>query len=134
MSIIVDSNVILDIITYDDNWYNWSSRTLGELAKSNILLINQIIYSEISIKYSKIEELDRVIKEAGIKCENLPWEAGFLAGKCFIEYKKRGGKKHSTLPDFYIGAHAAITRRPLVTRDKGGYGQYFANLEIISPN
>ena len=134
MSVMVDSNVILDVITCDKNWYEWSATKLIDLSKDNVIFINQIIYSEISMKYSKIEELNHVIKEANIKYESLPLEAAFLAGKCFIEYKKRDGKKSSILPDFYIGAHAAITKRPLITRDKGRYGTYFNNLEIISPN
>lgn len=133
MSIIIDSNIILDILTEDRIWFKWSSERLEEYAENNELIINQIIYAEISIKFSRIEELDGVIKEANIKCENLPWEAGFLAGKCFMQYKKRGGGKGSVLPDFYIGAHAAITRRAILTRDKGRYSTYFSNLSIISP-
>ncbi|MSO14625.1 type II toxin-antitoxin system VapC family toxin [Rickettsiales endosymbiont of Trichoplax sp. H2] len=133
MSIIIDSNIILDILTEDRTWFKWSSEMLEEYAENNELIINQIIYAEISIKFSRIEELDGVIKEANIKCENLPWEAGFLAGKCFMQYKKRGGGKGSVLPDFYIGAHAAITKRAILTRDKARYSTYFSNLSIISP-
>jgi predicted nucleic acid-binding protein len=133
MSILVDSNVILDILTVDKVWYEWSSNKLMEYSENNKLIINQIIYAEISMKFSKIEELDEVVAEANIKCENLPWEAGFLAGKCFIQYKKRGGSKNSVLPDFYIGAHAAITKRAILTRYQGRYGTYFSNLSIISP-
>jgi predicted nucleic acid-binding protein len=133
MSIIVDSNIILDIITLDKQWYDWSSKKLIEYSENNELIINQIIYAEISIRFSRIEELDAVIAEANIKCENLPWEAGFLAGKCFINYKKNGGSRNTTLPDFYIGAHAAITKRAILTRDKHRYCSYFSGLSIISP-
>lgn len=133
MSIIVDSNIILDILTKDKIWYEWSAEKLAEYAAENDLIINQIIYAEISIRFSKVEELDEVLKEANIKCENMPFEAGFLAGKCFMAYKKRGGVKGIVLPDFYIGAHAAITRRPILTRDKGRYVSYFKNLRVVSP-
>jgi predicted nucleic acid-binding protein len=133
MSVIVDSNIILDILTKDKIWYEWSAEKLAEYAAANDLIINQIIYAEISIRFSKVEELDEVLKEANIKCENMPFEAGFLAGKCFMAYKDRGGVKGSVLPDFYIGAHAAITRRPILTRDKGRYVSYFKNLRVVSP-
>jgi predicted nucleic acid-binding protein len=133
MSIIVDSNVILDIMTLDKQWYDWSSRKLLELSEDNDLIINQIIYAEISIRFSKIEELDMIIAAANIKCENLPWEAGFLAGKCFIKYKRNSGNKNTILPDFYIGAHAAITKRAILTRDKSRYCSYFSNLSVIAP-
>lgn|SRR3989338_5462371 len=134
MSIIVDSNVILDILTEDKQWYRWSSEQLMKLSEDNELIINQVIYSEISIRFSSIEDLDEVIAEAGLKCENLPWEASFLAGKCFMLYKNNEGSKRSPLPDFYIGAHAAITKRTLLTRDTKRYKTYFNNLEIISPS
>lgn len=133
MSIIVDSNVILDILTEDKKWFNWSSNQLMEYSRDNILIINQIIYSEISTRFSSIEELNQVTFEANLKFESLPLEAAFLASKCFIQYKKNSGTKLSTLPDFYIGAHAAITKRPLLTRDVRRYKNYFSNLEIISP-
>lgn len=133
MPIIVDSNIILDILTKDKIWYEWSAGKLAEYAAENDLIINQIIYAEISIRFSKVEELKAVLKEANIKCENMPFEAGFLAGKCFMAYKKRGGVKGSVLPDFYIGAHAAITRRPILTRDKSRYVSYFKNLRVVSP-
>jgi len=133
MSIIIDSNIILDILTEDKHWFDWSSDQLLKYSEENDLIINQIIYSEISIRFSNIEELDQVISEANLKFESLPLEASFLAGKCFMQYKKNSGTKLSTLPDFYIGAHAAITRRPLLTRDNKKYSTYFSNLEIISP-
>ena len=133
MSIIVDSNIILDILTEDKEWYRWSSEKLINLSEDNDLIINQVIYSEISIRFTRIEDLDEVIAEAGLKCENLPWEASFLAGKCFMQYKNNEGVKRSPLPDFYIGAHAAITKRPLLTRDTNRYKTYFNNLEIIAP-
>jgi predicted nucleic acid-binding protein len=133
MSVIVDSNIILDILTEDKEWYDWSSEQLINLSEDNELIINQVIYSEISIRFSSIEDLDDVISESGFKCENLPWEASFLAGKCFMQYKKNSGAKSSPLPDFYIGAHAAITKRPILTRDKARYKTYFNRLKIISP-
>ena len=133
MSIVVDSNVILDILTEDKNWFNWSSEMIIKYAENHDLIINQIIYSEISIRFSHIEELDQVLAESNFKYEHLPWEAAFLAGKCFIKHKKLSKTQSMILPDFYIGAHAAITNRPLLTRDLRRYGYYFRELKLITP-
>ena len=133
MAIIVDSNVIFDILLEDKNWFRWSSEMLSKYAEDNDLIINQIIYSELSIRFSSIEELDQMIAESNLTYEQLPWKAAFLAGKCYIKYKKESHSKTMILPDFYIGAHAAVTKRSLLTRDLRRYGHYFNGLKLITP-
>src|SRR5919201_396535 len=104
---LVDSNVLLDIFTEDPRWLAWSEAQLAEALDCGPTLINPIVYAEISIRFERIEELEQALPDE-IEREALPWEAAFLAGKCFVEYR-RGGEKRSPLPDFYIGAHAAVT-------------------------
>jgi predicted nucleic acid-binding protein len=129
----VDSNVLLDVATNDPNWGEWSARALAEVAEHATLVIDPIVYAEVSIGYSTIEALDAAIPAALYRREALPWEAGFLAGKCFVRYRRRGGPRHFPLPDFYIGAHAAIGRLALLTRDAARYRNYFPGVEIIAP-
>jgi len=131
--ILVDSNVILDVVTEDPKWYDWSAGQLEKLAESHTLVINPIIYSEVSIGFDRIEDLDRTLPPDFFRRDPLPWEAGFLAGKCFVKYRRSGGKRHSPLPDFYIGAHAAIGGIALLTRDTNRYKSYFPKLALISP-
>ncbi|MGE0387492.1 MAG: type II toxin-antitoxin system VapC family toxin [Gammaproteobacteria bacterium] len=131
--ILVDSNVILDIVTEDPKWYDWSAGELEDLAESHTLVINPIIYSEVSIGFGRIEDLDRALPREFFRRDPLPWEAGFLAGKCFVKYRHLGGERHSPLPDFYIGAHAAIVGIALLTRDTKRYKIYFPKLALISP-
>ncbi len=131
--VLVDSNVLLDVATNDPNWGEWSARALAEIAENAPLMINPIVYAEVSVGYSTIEALDAAIPAALYRREALPWEAGFLAGKCFVRYRRRGGLRQSPLPDFYIGAHAAIGRLALLTRDAARYRSYFPGVEIIAP-
>jgi predicted nucleic acid-binding protein len=131
--ILVDSNVILDVVTEDPKWYGWSSSQIEKLAESHTLVINPIIYSEVSIGFDRIEDLDQALPAEFFRREPLPWDAGFLAGKCFIAYRRSGGKRHSPLPDFYIGAHAAVSGIALLTRDMNRYKTYFPRLTLISP-
>jgi predicted nucleic acid-binding protein len=131
--ILVDSNVILDVVTEDSKWYEWSAGQLEKLAESHTLVINPIIYSEVSIGFDRIENLDRTLPPDFFRRDPLPWEAGFLAGKCFVKYRRAGGKRHAPLPDFYIGAHAAIQGIALLTRDMNRYKTYFPKLSLISP-
>ncbi|MBU4121710.1 MAG: PIN domain-containing protein [Proteobacteria bacterium] len=102
MEILVDSSVILDIVTEDENWFAWSTETLADCARSNILAVNPIIYAEVSIGFEKVEELDAALPSTYFRRLPLPWEAAFLAGKCFLDYRRKGGRKRSPLPDFYI--------------------------------
>lgn len=134
MPFLVDSNVLLDVLTEDPNWFEWSASRLVECVENDILVINPIIYAEISIGFEKIEEVEEALPSDIFIREPLPWEAAFLAGKCFIAYKKRKGKKTSPLPDFYIGAHAAVCRYILLTRDSRRYRTYFPKLKIVSPS
>lgn len=131
--VLVDANVLLDIATEDRVWYEWSSSTLIDLSEQSILVINPLIYAEVSVGFEKIEELDEALPAHLYRRNLLPWEAAFLAGKSFYQYRKRGGVRRSPLPDFYIGAHAAIEDMILLTRDKNRYKTYFPTLEIIAP-
>lgn len=131
--ILVDSNVLLDVLTEDPVWFDWSATALGELGEGHVLAINPIIYAEVSIGFSRIEDLDAALAAEAFEREPLPWPAGFLAGKCFLRYRERGGSRRSPLPDFYIGAHAALNRCVLLTRDAARYRSYFPNLRIHAP-
>lgn len=134
MDILVDSNVILDILTVDKKWFPWSSESLIHCAEQNVLVINPIIYAEVSIRFDRIEDLEDVLSPSLFRRDPLPWEAAFLAGKCFLSYRKKGGHRRSPLPDFFIGAHAIIAEMPLLTRDATRYRTYFPKLRLIAPD
>ena len=131
--VLVDSNVILDLLTEDPNWHDWSAGTLEVYAENSVLAINPIIYAEVSISFERIEDLDDALPLEFFRRAPLPWEAAFLAGKCFLSYRKQGGNKPSPLPDFYIGAHAAVGGMTLLTRDARRYMTYFPKLKIVAP-
>lgn len=131
---LVDSNVILDIRTEDPDWCEWSAHALAEAAERYELAINPIIYAEVSIDAERIEDLDVELPEDDYLRLPLPYEAGFLAGKAFLRYRRAGGKRSSPLPDFYIGAHAAVSRLVLLTRDATRYRSYFPTVPLISPD
>ncbi len=133
-TILVDSNVLLDILNEDPRWLRWSSEALARCADEATLAINPIIYAEISIGFDRIEDLDKAVPLEYFERAPLPWEAAFLAGKCFLRYRKRGGRRTSTLPDFYIGAHAAVASMALLTRDATRYRSYFPGLRLIAPD
>jgi hypothetical protein len=130
---LVDSNVLLDVISADPVWADWSASALAEAAEYTTLVINPIIYAEVSIAFSRIEALDAALPPTLYQREPLPWEAGFLAGKCFVRYRRLGGARSSPLPDFYIGAHAAVRRLALLTRDAARYGTYFPTVQLLAP-
>jgi predicted nucleic acid-binding protein len=129
---LLDSNVLLDLFTEDPAWADWSEARVAEAFDNGPAIINPIIYAEVSIRFDRIEELERALP-VEIEREALPWEAGFLAGKCFVDYRRRGGPKRSPLPDFYIGAHAAVTGRALLTRDPTRYRSVLPRLTLICP-
>ena len=133
MPVLVDSNVLLDIFTQDKHWFKWSSENLANTAEHELLYINPIIYAEISAGFARIEELEKALPSEYIYRDDLPYEAAFLAGKCFTHYRRSGGVKRSPLPDFYIGAHAAVRGWSILTRDKGRYQSYFPGLNVITP-
>jgi predicted nucleic acid-binding protein len=131
--ILVDSNVLLDVLTEDPNWFAWSSGALEEAAQEHILVINPVIYAEISIGFDRIEDLDAALPVSRVERRPIPMEAAFLAGKCFVKYRERGGRRPSTLPDFFIGAHAAVEKMTLLTRDVARYRTYFPTVKLITP-
>jgi predicted nucleic acid-binding protein len=131
--VMVDSNVLLDLLTQDATWLEWSSRTVTECAQDHVLVINAIVYAEISVGFGRMEDLDAALAESLIEHRPIPRAAAFLAGKCFVEYRRRGGQKQSPLPDFFIGAHAAVEKMILMTRDAARYRTYFPTLKLISP-
>lgn len=133
MPILVDSNVLLDVLTADSRWSSWSMKTLAEQADRDLLAINPIIYAEVSVGFVRIEEIDTALPAPTFHRLALPWEAAFLAGKCFLAYRKRGGVRSSPLPDFYIGAHASVSGMKLLTRDAACYRTYFPKLGLIAP-
>jgi hypothetical protein len=132
-AILVDSNILLDIFTEDRHWLSWSSAALERAANDSRLIINPIVYGEISIRFERIEELDEALPPAMFEREAIPYEAAFLAGKAFLAYRRRTGTKASPLPDFYVGAHAAIRGYRVLTRDVARYRTYFPKLSLIAP-
>ena len=131
--VLVDSNVLIDVAQQDSAWRDWSAEALARAADSASLVINPLIYAEVSVGFASAEELDRRLPDDLYRRESLPWEAAFLAGQCFVRYRQQGGSRTSPLPDFYIGAHAAVLGYRLLTRDARRYRRYFATLELISP-
>jgi predicted nucleic acid-binding protein len=131
-TVLVDANVLLDILIPDPVWEGWSAGALADAAESSLLVINPIIYSEVSIGFERIEDLDAALPDE-LQREVLPWDGAFLAGKAYIEYRRRGGSRQSPLPDFFIGAHAAVRGYTLLTRDARRYRTYFPTLRIIAP-
>ncbi len=133
MATLVDSNVILDVVCDDAEWGDWSASMLARAAQAGRLMINPVIYAEVSCGYDRIEDLDDAVPPEYFVREPLPWEAAFLAAKAFMKYRRRGGKRSAPLPDFYIGAHAALAGYTLLTRDVRRYLTYFPKLQIIAP-
>lgn len=130
---LVDSNVLLDILTADPVWGAWSGAALAEAIDAGRVVVNPIVYTEVSVGFDRIEDLDHTIPPDQFKREPLPWSAGFLAGKAFLAYRRAGGSRPTPLPDFYIGAHAAVAGYRLLSRDRGRYGTYFPTVELIAP-
>jgi len=131
-TVLVDANVLLDILTPDPTWAEWSSAALADAAEWALLAINPIIYAEISIGFRRVEDLDAALPEE-LRREALPWDAAFLAGRAFLAYRRQSGTKSGTLPDFFIGAHAAVRGYSLLTRDPRRFRAYFPTLPIIHP-
>jgi len=131
--ILIDSCVLLDLFTNDPKWASWSEDILGRCSQTNTLFINSIVYTEISIGFNRIEEVEDAIKKVGVTVLEIPRESLFLAGKTFLDYRRNKGTKSSTLPDFFIGAHATVSSFDLVTRDIAKYKTYFPNIKLICP-
>ncbi len=131
--ILVDTNVLLDLVTDDPNWADWSVAQLEAASLRGPLLINDVVYAELAVRYGRIEELEAFVGEAGLEIVPIPRAALFLAGKVFTQYRKSGGSRTGVLPDFFIGAQAAVSQLTLLTRDIGRYRTYFPSLTLITP-
>ena len=131
--LLVDTNVLVDILEDDPDWADWSLGQLRAQSKVHRLLINPVIYAELSLTFSSVEDLDRTIDALALSMIEIPRPALFLAGKAFVRYRRRGGRKSDVLGDFFIGAHAAVSRYPLLTRDAGRYKSYFPGISLIGP-
>ena len=131
--ILVDTNVILDVLEDDPVWGNWSQQQLEAASIRDALCINPVIYAELSIAFARIEELETALRVAGVSLEQVPREALFLAGKVFLAYRRKKGSKSGVLPDFFIGAHAAVMELPLLTRDATRFASYFPTVRLIAP-
>src|ERR1700677_4239958 len=130
----VDSNVLLDVMTEDASWLSWSVSAIERAADTSRLVINPVIYAEASVRFTKIEEPDAALPSDLFEREPIPYEAAFLAGKAYLAYRRRGGTRRSPLPDFFIGAHAAVSSYGLLTRDSARYRADFLKLSLIAPD
>ena len=131
--ILVDTNVLLDIATNDANWADWSVEQLDAAVARGPVVINTVVYSEFSVGYGRIEDVERLLKDVDIGWADVPREALFLAGKAFQQYRRQGGSRTGVLPVFFIGAHAAVSGMTLLTRDSARYQSYFPKVGLISP-
>ena len=131
-AILVDSNVLIDVATGASPWADRSQAAIVRASRTRELVINAIIFAEVSMPYARIEDIDERLTGV-FRREEIPWEAAFLAGKAFLAYRRRGGQRNSPLPDFFIGAHAAIRGYGLLTRDPRGFRSYFPTVEVLTP-
>ncbi len=132
--IVIDTNVLLDVVTDDPVWADWSQQQLSAAALRDRLAINPVVYAEFSSRFARIEDIDAVLVSADIVVTEMPRTALFLAGQAFKTYRRRGGLRTNVLPDFFIGAHAVVLNAPLITRDTGRYRSYFPTIELICPD
>lgn len=132
--VLVDTNVLVDLLTDDPLWANWSSDAFCACSDHARMVIDTPVYGELAVRYDSVEELEQMIHAADLEREHVPWTAAFLAGKAFADYRQAGGTRRSPLPDFYIGAHAAVTGMSLLTRDAARYRTYFPTVELITPD
>lgn len=131
---LVDTNVLLDVVTDDPNWADWSIEQLEAAALRGPLLINDVVYAELAVRYERIERLEAFLAEAGLEMAAMSRSALFLAGKVFQKYRKAGGSRAGVLPDFFIGAHAAVGELDLLTRDTARYQTYFPTVKLFAPD
>jgi predicted nucleic acid-binding protein len=130
---LIDTNILLDLFTDDPVWAEWSIRQLDAAAVKGPLTINSVVYAELSVRFGRIEDLDALLDEAAISMLDIPRSALFLAGKVFQQYRAAGGSRSGVLPDFFIGAHAAVVGMPLLTRDVQRYRSYFPSVTLLAP-
>jgi predicted nucleic acid-binding protein len=133
-AVLVDSSVLLDVLEDDAHWFAWSKAHLIRLSEANVLLINPVVYSEVSVGFERLEELEATLAAAGLEYQEVPREALFLAAKAFLTYRRQGGVRSAPLPDFYIGAHAAVLGVPLLTRDPRRVRRLFPSVALICPD
>ncbi len=131
-STLVDSNVLIDLFDEDSEWREWSDAMLTRAASRGPLVINPIVFAEVAAGFARLEDVDAALPESYVRREPLPWDAAFLAGRAFVQYRRRGGTS-APLPDLYIGAHAAVAGHTLLTRDARRYRHYFPRLKVIAP-
>lgn len=131
---LVDTNVLLDLVTDDPDWADWSVAQLEAASLNGPLLINETVYAELAVRYTRIEDLETFLDAAGLQMAPMPRAALFLAGKVFTQNRRSGGTRTGVLPDFFIGAHAAVAQLPLLTRDVGRYRTYFPSLRLVTPD
>ena len=132
--LLVDTNVLVDVLENDPEWADWSIGQLRAQSKIHRLAINPIIYFELSLTFSTVEALDQAVRNMGLALIEVPRPALFLAGKAFVRYRRQGGRKNNVLADFFVGAHAAVSRYPLLTRDTRRYTSYFSDVALIAPD
>ena len=130
---LVDSNVLLDVFTEDPEWLEWSTRSLVAAAESGPLYVNPIVYAEVSVRFTRVEDLEAALPSSEFRRAPLPWAAAFLAGKAYVVYRRNRGTAYAPLPDFFIGAHAAVDDLALLTRDVARYRTYFPTVELLAP-
>lgn len=133
MAVLVDSNVLLDVATDDPRWGAWSAQALARAADESVLIINPIVFAEVSVAFDRVEDLEDALPPELYRRDPLPYEAAFLAGRSFLAHRRRGGRRVAPLPDFYVGAHAAVAGHRLLTRDARRYRTYFPRLILIAP-
>lgn len=131
---LVDSNVLLDVLTEDATWGDWSASALSAAAEAGPLLVNPIVYAEVSVRFTTVEAMEDALPPEDFRRAPLPWAAAFLAGKAFLDYRRSQGTRASTLPDFFIGAHAAVADLTLLTRDVRRYRRYFPTVRLLAPD
>lgn len=131
--LLVDTNVLVDVLQNDPQWAEWSISQMRAQSRLHALVINPIIYAEVSLSFSTLEALDEVVETLALEVREVPWPALFLAAKAYALYRRRGGSKQQVLPDFFIGAHAAVEGWPLLTRDAGRFKSYFPTLDVLAP-
>jgi predicted nucleic acid-binding protein len=132
-TVLVDSCVLLDVLLDDPRWADWSAGMLERVGERAVLAVNPVIYAEVSVGFDRIEDLEDAVPRQWVARLSIPWEAAFLAGKCFLKYRSAGGSRSAPLPDFFIGAHAAVESMPLLTRDTRRYATYFPTVKLIAP-
>lgn len=134
VTILVDTNVLVDVLQDDPTWFEWSAAQMRSLSIVHRLAVNPIIYAELAMSYDSLDGLEEVMETSGLAFEEMPRDALFLASKAHLQYRRRGGQRQQVLPHFFIGAHAAVNGWPLLSRDAARFKTYFPALRVIAPD